>query len=890
MTAFDSPARLITPPSSLGRSRVHPRPAVRLAVVCTALAVLGALPGAGVVRAEGPVIERIDVEGNRRLTDDAFIFASGLKVGDPYDPAEARRAFRRLWEKGLFEDLTVEAQDGEKGKILVFRVKERPILVSIEYDTVRSITRSNIEDMFKQRGLDLSVGKPLDKKSIWKAEEYIKDLLGSKGYLDAQAEGEPREISENSTAIHFKIRQGPRTRIKKITFVGNQIFSSRKLRRTLKNVREHNLYTQMTGKDLWRPGLYDQEVQKLFELYRSYGYLDVEIKPPVVEILDPGREKREAKEAKRQQALAEKAAKAAEKAAKKKKRPPRPGAAPVAAKEPNIRRWVYLTVKVKDGPQYRTGEIKVKGNTVFTDKEILQRVLVRPGYVLNDGVLQFSLDRLRAEYGSRGYIYATATKSVVRREGNIADVTIEIDEDHPYKIDRIEFEGNSVTRDLVLRREMRLNEGELLNRSRLDISGFKIQQLGFVKPDPDPLIEPVEGAELARIRIKLEEQGRNEIQVGGGYSGLDGFFFSGSYATRNFLGRGEVLSVALQVGGRSDRYQLSFREPWFLGKPYLFGFSIFRRDTRFAEDQSRSGSGGSLLLGRQLTDFSQAQILYSFEKVSFVDRSSTTLNSSLAESDTTIGSLTPSYSFDRVNDPFRPTSGYAVFVSSQIAGSAFGGTNNFFKPQIQGTKYFPGPRRTFFALHGEAGYLVPFGAGAVQGGRILDVPRFERFYIGGDLLGPRVFETRTIGPIEYVTRDGTEVTERKRDIVRYKRGVLGQPFQVFCDLKYDFSPQDGLCNALSRDRIGGNRFFLTQFEYAIPLAQPFIIALFVDTGNAYAENQRIDFQDVRVSTGVEARIFLPVFQAPIRFIFGKALRKRPEDTTNSFQFSIGTSF
>src|SRR5439155_11140488 len=339
--------------------------------------------------------------------------------------------------------------------------------------------------------------------------------------------------------------------------------------------------------------------------------------------------------------------------------------------------------------------------------------------------------------------------------------TGEINEDKQYKVDRIEFEGNSVTRDFVLRREMRLNESDLLNRSRLDVSGYKIQQLGFVRPEPDPFIEPVEGRDMAKVRIKLEEQGRNEIQVGGGYSGLEGFFFAGSYSTRNFLGRGEVLSASLQTGSRSDRYQLSFREPWFLGKPYQFGVSVFRRDTTFATQQTRSGNGGSILLGRQLTDFSQAQVLYSFEKVHFVDNSVRNATSTFTTSNTTIGSLIPSYSYDHVDNPFRPTAGRAFFVSSQIAGSAFGGTNNFLKPQLQFTQYLRAWRRTFFALHTEAGYVVPYGRGAVESGQLRDIPRFERFFVGGDLLGPRIFETRSISPVEFVSRDGSAITEDK---------------------------------------------------------------------------------------------------------------------------------
>ena len=554
-------------------------------------------------------------------------------------------------------------------------------------------------------------------------------------------------------------------------------------------------------------------------------------------------------------------------------------------------------MKVKEGPQYRLGEIKVTGNTVFTDREIRQRVVLIPGMIVNDVLLQASTDRIRTEYANRGYIYALVTRSVTRHEGNIADVTIEIDEDKAYKADRIDFEGNSVTRDAVLRREMRLSEGDLLSRNRLDLSGYKIQQLGFVKPDPDPYIEPVEGTANAKIRVKIEEQGRNEIQVGGGYSPSEGLFFQGSYSTRNFLGRGEIVSVSMQLGGISKRYALSFQEPWFMGKPYTLGVSVFRRDYQYATNQNQTGNGASVLVGRQLTDFSHAQMLLSFESVTYSDSNVRPADNISATSTTKIGSVTPTYSYDRVDNPFRPTHGRSIYISSQIAGSVLLGSNDFWKPMVNITQYLPAIRRSFFGLHASFGYIVPYGSGAAPGsGQILDIPTFERFFIGGDMLGPRVFQTRSISPIEFVSRDGMHITQDRNDIVRYKRvtdpssPLYGHKFQVYCDLRYDFSPTDGLCNALSLQRIGGSRFLLGQFEFAVPIAQPVTLAFFLDAGTAYAENQKINFDIMRVSTGVELRIFLPVFQAPIRFILGQPLRQAPGDATNNFQFSIGTSF
>jgi len=850
--------------------------------------------------APGVLIERVEVTGNHRLTADAFVFASGLKAGDHYDPAEVRKAFKRLWAKDLFVDLSVEANDGEHGgKVVTFHVKERPILVSVEFDNVRAITKSNIEDAFKQRGLDLSIGKPVSQKSLWKGTEYIKDLLASKGYLDSSVSFHAESVSESSQSVRFTIRQGPRTRIKKIEFVGNEVISDHKLKGTLKQTRESSLYNHIGGKDLWRPALYDQDVQKIFELYKSRGYLDVEIKPPVVDVREPGKpvdEEKERKKAEKEkledQKRAEKEAKAE---AKRKKRPPRPGAPPPTVKEAKVRRWVYLTVKVKEGPQYKTGTMTVKGSSVFTEPQVLSRFPLLPGMILNDSALQYGIERLKADYGARGYIYATATRSVVRREGNIADVTIEINEDKAYNVAQIEFQGNTVTRDVVLRREMRLYEGELLSRPALDLSSFKIQQLGFVKPDPDPQIEPVEGADAARIHLRLEEQGRNEVQVGGGYSGLEGFFFTGSYSTRNFLGRGEILSAYAQLGGSRTLYQLSFREPWFMGKPYQLGFSIYKQDTQFAQDQTQAGHGGSILLGRQIGAFTNVQAVYRYEAVDYTDNSSNLQSTQLTASHTVIGSITPSYSYDRVDDPYRPSKGSILNVSVQVAGQVIAGQNSFIKSLVQFTHYFPFFRKTFFGLHLEGGFVGPYGPGTVEGGAILDVPRFERFYVGGDQIGPRIFESRSLSPVAFVSRDGSAVTTDKHDIIHTNgKDILGNPIYTFCDPAFDFDSDPGCKHdqhfTPGRDQLGGNRYLVGQFEYAIPIANPFILAFFIDAGNTYLEGEGPNPDTLRVAGGIEARIFLPVFQAPLRFILGKPIKEVTGDRTNAFQFSIGTSF
>ena len=889
--------------------------------LCALLVVLIAATCAWALAA-GTKIEKIEVRGLRRMTVDAFIFASGLKVGQDLDPEEVRRAFRRLWDRGLFSDLKAEVEEGETGKIVIFTATERPVIVSVDYEQVRAITRSNIEDRFKERNVDLAVGKPLDRRLIHRAEDTIRDLLGEKGYLDAAVRAQIDSPSEFSSAVRFKIQQGPRTRIKKIRFVGNKAFSERKLKGAMRLTKEHSWLASIAGKDIYFPLKYDQDIEKVRDLYQNAGYLDVDIKPPQVDIRpkkDRGKQEGQtgapepsgATQVGPQQpsavsppavppaaAVAPPPGETDKQRVKRERREEKRRKAAIKRAEKAGRKWVYLTVRVHEGPQYRLGEIKTTGNTIFTDKQVLdtfQRLPLRSGDILNRGVLDAGVDVLRARYGEKGYLYASIGRNVEKKEGNVADVTIDVREDRAYYIDRIEFEGNTTTRDEVLRREMRLNEGDLLNKRKLDLSVYKLNQLSYNVPAEEPIIEPVPGTDRARVRVRTEERGRNEITVGGGYSGVEGFFFQGSFSTRNFLGRGQSLGVSWQLGGRITRYVLAFTEPYFLGRPVELGFRVFNQDVLFAQNATRSGSGGSIVLGRRFGDFWSASVGYSFESIRFTDRGLSLTTGSVpgtTVTNTSVGSINPSISHNTINNLFRPTRGSLFQFSSTIAGRYLGGDNSFYKPDFQATRYVPLTRRTYFGLHGAVGLVSPYGQGATFGGQVLGIPRFERFFLGGEYLGPRVFETRSISPIRFVNRDGTEIARSVSDIITFEgRDVFGHRIEKSCREEFDFTPNDGRCaNGLRQALIGGDRYFLSQLEYDISTSGPFVFGLFLDAGNVLAEDQGWGFDGIRVSTGIETRIYLPVFGAPLRFIYGFPLKKQPFDTTTSFQFSIGSSF
>jgi outer membrane protein insertion porin family len=858
--------------------KVHP-----IRVVAAIVAVL--LATRGDLRAKTGTIEDIQVVGLVRMTDEAFARAFGIDVGDPYDVRRVQAQFRRLWELGVFEDLSIEAEDGPGGgKVLIVKVKERKILSSVAYEDNKVLTRTAIEDGLKERKVSLELGKPLDRKDLFDAAQTIRDLLAAKGYLDPVVRTRLEESTQTSVGVRFLIRPGAKTKIKEIEFVGNTVYSDRQLRGQMKLTKPYRWYWPFSSKALYYPAKWDADAGGLTDLYKNLGYLDVEMRPPVVEIREKVKSKdaasalpevRDSPPAEEPQPVppAEPLSKKEEKA---RKRAEKKAAKEAEKKEPKVKRWAYLTVEVVEGPQYRVGDVTVSGNKVFDEDQILARVFLRKGQVFNKSLLDSSIKQIQLGYENRGHAYATVREETTRRQGEtVADVRLIVNEDKPYFVSRIEFTGNTSTQDRVLRREFQIAEGDLFNRSLLDLSLAKVTQLGYFETKKENLIiEPVEGTDRLRITVPGEEKGRNEIQIGGGYSGVDGAFFTGFYSTRNLLGRGQILSVSLQLGGRANRYVLSFQEPWFLGRPYLFGASIFKRDVDYGANQRSTSEGAGLALGRRVGIFGSVGVRYDLQRVR-----STGFTFDGSEAENRIASLTPTYSWNRINDPYRPSRGWSLGVDLTIAGGPLRGDTNYLRPRLLYTGYLPAFGRGFFGLHGELGYIRPWQGGSADNtANVEGIPRFDRFWLGGDTQGPRIFETRSVTPLRYIKLD-----EYGR-IVETTADPTGRPAS-------DFDRNgDGLVNRADLVDVGGNRYALLQAEYVVPVAGPFELAFFVDAANVLFEDDSFGFDELRASAGVEARFYIPVFPVPLRLIYGVPLRELPEDRSSGFTFSIGRSF
>ncbi|MBI4161935.1 MAG: outer membrane protein assembly factor BamA, partial [Acidobacteria bacterium] len=495
---------------------------IRAGILAVALAVPWPAPAAD---AEG-AIHRILVEGNQRLEAEAILGWLSVRAGDPFDRDRLREEFRNLWKRDVFGELSIEARDTPEGTVVILHVREKPVVSNVTYEGLKSAGVDQVEETLKQVNASLAIGAPVSQGRIQKAREVIRQLLREAGRRSARVHTEMIPISLTQQEVRFRVEEGPKTKIGEIQFLGNRANSGRRLRKSLRWTEPHSVWKIFSRKDTLHEARLRDDLKAVAALYESQGYLDVQIHPE--RILPLGGKGGE----------------------------PAGGAGGASGGKGKAKKkeWVRVEVPLTEGGQYRVGAMRVRGNSVFTNAEVLERIPLGPGEVFNDSALNAGLSRLELAYGERGYFYMTTNKVLERQPDRTANVRIDIEEDEKYTVNRLEFRGNSTTRDSVLRREFPLAEDDLFDIRKFRVGLRRINQLGYWRITEEPEIRPLRAERAVDIVISGKEESRNEIQVGGGVSGVDGAFFSGSYATSNFLGRGEIFQAFLLAGGRRQLF------------------------------------------------------------------------------------------------------------------------------------------------------------------------------------------------------------------------------------------------------------------------------------------------------------------------------------------------
>jgi len=778
----------------------------------------------------------IRVIGYQTVSPDTIAHYLGLKVGDPYDPDRIRANFQPLWDVGLLENIAIESEHGPEGVTLIVTIEERPVVKDVEFSGNKKFSSSQIKDKLKEAKAEVHVGAPMSLRDVARARSAIADYYSENGYRSATVDFKIEDVSKTEKKIIFNIDEGDKIKIAAIKFQGNKVFSQQTLRNTMKKTKVNTWWRFLSEESTtYAQANYDADVENLRGLYQSKGYKNVVIKDPVLDVFVKNPKAAQAKQKKR----------------------------------------VNITIPIVEGDQFFTGNITIAKVNQSGQPEDDQTMVVPKarmlkefrdlpaGSVLNRDYLIEALSHIESMYKSRGFIYWYADPSMKEVANHRVDIDLHIFEGDKFYLGRLEVTGNTSTRDKVIRREFALNEGDVLDMEAVKKSLQKMQQLGYFKIGEEPDFGVRKDEKKIDMTIKGTETSRNEIQFGAGYSALDGVFGQFNFQTRNFLGRGEILGLAAQIGKVSSYYDLSYTVPWFMDKNQSVGASVFNRKVNYLNiDESRKG--GSLVFGKGIDIFSSWSTMYQYEDVHAnfpVQGAAVPPGQPIPPDKFTqvVGvttSITPGYRLDTRNDPFDPNNGSRLFGSLQLAATWLGGNTDFIKPLIGGTRYFPlrFPRHTFLAINGEVGWINPFGN--------QEIPIFERFQLGGEQ-SLRGFRAGSVLPLDKDNR-------------------------VFTD---------------SSGRIqGGNKYFVVNVEYTFLTVGPAKVLTFVDVGNTYFDTQTWDISHVRSDVGIEMRIFLPIFQAPLRFIYSWNLHpitpidqfgfpiNNLKDRKSGFDFSIGRTF
>jgi outer membrane protein insertion porin family len=785
----------------------------------------------------GEKIVGIRVVGYQTISPETVAHYLGVKVGDRYDPDAIRARFRTLWEVGLLDNVTIEAEREPQGVTLVVTVEERPTITAVEFVGNKKISTSQLRDRLKEQKIEIRPGTPLSLREIARVRAVIADYYLEQGFRSVSVEFRVEDLSKTEKKVVFTIDEGDKIKIASIQFQGNTVFPAWRLRNAMEKTKVDVFWRVFSENTTYSQANYEADVESLKGLYHSKGYKDVVIKDPVLDVFI--------------------------------KNP--------KAKPDKVKRAVRITIPIVEGDQWFVNEIRIvqvdrggkpvedaSAAMVFPKKMLLGKFWeLPPGSVLNRDYLVEALSGVETLYKSNGYIYWFADPAYSEVPNHRVDIDVKLFEGDKYYLGRFEVKGNTVTRDKVIRREFALDEGAVMDMEAVKRSLQKLQQLGYFKIAEEPDFQVRQDEPKVDLTVKGTEASRNEVQFGAGYSAVDKFFGQFSFQTRNFMGRGEVLSASAQLGKYSSFYDISYTVPWFMDKNQSVGFSIYSRTEDYQNiDQNRKG--GSVFYGKGLGIFSSWNLLYQYEgvKANFpvtgapVPPGQPIPPAKFTEVTGKTSSITPAYRYNSLNDPFDPTAGRRFFLSAQFAGSVLGGSDSFIKPLVGATMYFPVrfPRHSYIAANLDVGWVAQYND--------QPIPIFERFQLGGEQ-SLRGYRVGSILPLQANN-------------------------EVFTD-------------DLGRI-LGGNKFWVLNLEYTFLQFGPGKLLAFSDLGNTYYDTQSFNPTNFRYSVGMELRIFLPIFQAPLRFIyffnpeiiqpldqFGFPITSLTEKKSG-FLFSIGRTF
>ena len=768
------------------------------------------------------------VINNRRIPKDSILARLTSHQGDPYDPEEVERDFNSLWNTGYFENLRIEKVDTPECVQLVVIVREKPTIRSIDYTGLNSVTLSDVQERFKKAKVGLTVESQFDETRVKRAEDVLKDLLSEHGHQFASVIPVIKTIPPYSVGITFKIKEGPTVKVGKIAFDGNYNLSARTLRNAMVNSRPIGIPHSIILEDLFArtfdASKLDEDTQRVQQAYQERGYWKAQIGDAQTHVRDEG-------------------------------------GLNWFTLRPSTGKRIDIMLPVDEGDRYKLGGITFTGVTAEWNVKGLRTLFPqKDGEYFNAELFRKGLKELQKAYGSRGYIKVVAAPSPHYDEAKkTISWTIDIDEDKQFIVSRIEFSGNTVTRDKVIRRELLLEEGQVYSQERWDLSVLRLNQLGYfdvlkTEDDTETHQNPDDGT--VDLLLKVKEKGKNSIGVNGGISGLSGTFVGLNYQTNNFLGLGETLSANANIGDLSRNVSLGFNEPYLRNKPISLGFEVFDRKFDYNPAKAYSianNTAANISTAQQslLTNYNTATtgftasiseplkhlwvgrgvsrvgLTYALSRQSITTFNDNTRNvfQSLAFRSGVEGPnqlngivtsvISPSFSYSSTDRPVGAHSGRDFNITAAVAGS--GGNVKYIQPVASFRQYYP-IQGLKFRRDGRNVLGMRLVVAHINGFGDQVAPPTDRIYGGGET-ELRGFDIRSASPYTFVpvkvefnltNPDGTLVP---RDPTNPSLGNIQIPLPIY-----------------RLASVGGDTQATFNLQYQIPIMNQVSFNFFTDFG------------------------------------------------------------
>jgi len=777
--------------------------------------------------------------------------------------------FKRLWATNFLTDLSIDVTDyvfsnGVVGKLVTYHMEERERVKIVNYEGTKVIDRTKIDEQLRARGIEMRLDSFVDRGVIRRIEGVLREMMAEQGFTNAEVKHAVTSVAGGPKLVNvtFQIGEGPKLKIRDIEFVGNTAKSDGTLAKKMKENKDRSripVWNWFSRGGTYKADKFEMDADLIQAYYRQEGYVRAQIGNPEIETLEDSTDQKT--------------------------------------------RYIRLRIPVTEGPRYRLGEFTIDGNTVVKSEALRPLFDLQKGEWYDEKKVRDGLVKAREIYGAGGYMEFTGfpdLKPSDEPEENVpaalaapppsgppsVDVTMRLQEGQQYFVNRITFVGNTSTRDNVIRREMRLVEGNVFNTEALKYSIRRLNQLGYFEQINEQDQNAIKTEKTAGrdgnvdVTLTLKEQNRNQLTFGAGVSQYEGVFGQLSFQTANFLGRGESLTMSIMAGDRMQNYQLAFTEPFLFDRNITAGFDVYKRALQFIGYYTQKSTGGNIMMGFPVADFSRMFVSYAYEQTRMTDINELFINpfcgfseqgcSVLTVSDPgsispelmetirlnpflfdslmvgaggrrTVSKIIPSFVHNTVDNPIFPNTGQRLTMAIDLA--MLGGNTQYYKPRIEGVRFWRHTTRTSFGIRGQYEFITP-----IRNTKTL--PLFEKLWLGGEY-SIRGFDIRSVGP-----------TDERTGLV-----------------------------------LGGNKSLLFNAEYLFSIVPQVRLIGFYDAGQVADDDEPFATNKFRTSTGMEVRFYMPVLNVPFRLIFA-ANPQRQGVLDNSlrpaknftFRFAVGSTF